>query len=143
QDATTDQAALHLLGSVPRRALAGDLVGRVAVVHLAGVEDVGQRVPMGGRLQVQNDRVIGVAHPPGKGSTGPLLPSHRVVGTGGHRVPQAVEPAVGTGLRSVLSEVHGQGDDLARPYQRRGTANTMCVYVVRRAALVVGAPLPP
>src|SRR5947209_20479969 len=59
QDATGDDAASHLVDAVLLGSFAADEVGVVAVVELAVLETVGERVPLRPALERHDDHVVG------------------------------------------------------------------------------------
>ena len=98
---------------------------------------------MGRRLQVQDDRVVGVAHLARQRPARPHLPRQRVVRARRDRVAQAVEAPVGAGLRAVLVELQRRAGRPRRWDEARGLAHVRRRDVVRRPALVVAAPAAP
>ena len=143
QDRPPDQRVLQLLRAEARRTEAGDLCRGDPVVGVAVVKDVRQAVPVRRRLEVQDDRVVGVAHLSRQRLARPLLGSDDVIAPGGHRVAKAVEPSVRAGLRTALIEVHCQRDDPAGADQSGGLPDMSGGEVVGRPDLIVGTPPAP
>src|SRR5215211_2189899 len=116
----------------------------VAVVHLVLEHDVGQGVPLGPRLEREDEQVVGPAqvlvlapievadHRAGDGVV--AVPHHQVDGV------EAAEPArLGAGL----IQRQAAGDDLARPDQGGGGGDVLGPDVVEGAELVVVTPAAP
>ena len=126
-----------------RRAEGGDLGGGPVAVHLAFVEDVGERVPVGRRLQRQDDGVVGVADPAGDRFAEQALGAGGVFGAGQGRVADAVVAAEVAGLGTAGVEGHAEADDLSGAHVARRVADDPAGDQVGGAALVGGAPASP
>ena len=115
-----------------------DQLGVVAVVGLVLVEDVAERVPVGGALHAQHQRVVGVA------DLVPVLPAGDGVGAGRQHLVDRIEAAAEqAGLRAVAVERNAEREHLAGADQARGLDDVLGRDVVERADLVVLAPAAP
>ena len=115
-----------------------DQLGVVAVVGLVLVEDVAERVPVGGALHAQHQRVVGVA------DLVPVLLAGDGVGAGREHLVDRVEAAAEqAGLRAVAVERNAEREHLAGADQARGLDDVLGRDVVERADLVVLAPAAP
>ena len=118
--------------------------GGVAVaIHAAVVEDVGEGVPVGRRLQRQDHAVVGVADPARDRFAEQALGAGGVFGAGQGRVAHAVVAAEVAGLRAVEVEGEAEPDDLAELHRAGGVADDPAGDQVGGAALVVGSPATP
>src|SRR5581483_3172517 len=138
EDATGHELVGVVLDAVDVGALAADPLLLVAVVHVAVVEDVGQRIPLGARLERHVHGVVRVAQ------AGQVV----LVAVGGvaavlqHHV-DGVHPPEAAVLGAELVVRQGAGDDLARLDEGGRVRAALGVDVVDRAQLVVRAPAPP
>src|SRR5262249_6650857 len=115
-----------------------DQLGVVAVIGLVLVEDVAERVPVGGALYAQHERVVGVA------DLVPVLPFGDGVGAGRKHLVDRVEAAAEeAGLRTGAVERNAERKHLAGADQARGLDDVFRPHVIERADLVVLAPPAP
>ncbi len=143
RDVEQHAAADHLVPGVLDAELADagavDLARFEAVIHLVFVEDVAERIPVGGGLHRHIDGVVGVA------DAGDLIvATGDRVGAGGEhgvdRIPAAAEQA---GLRTTAVERNAEREHLAGPDQAGGAHDIFRCDVIERADLVVLAPAAP
>ena len=120
------------------RPLAVDQLGVVAVIGLVLVEHVAERVPMGGALHAQHQRVVGIA------DAVPVLPAGDGVGAGRQhlvdRIEAAAEQAV---LRAVGVERNAERKHLAGADQARRLDDVLRRDLVERSDVIVFAPAAP
>ena len=118
QDAAADDPLAGDRDVVADGALAPDVGRVVAVVDLAVEDDVGQRVPLGARLQRQDEQVVGAADVPVAAAVEVAhgRPRHGAIAVADHEVDR-VEAAEAAGLRPALVDRDGQRDD--PPVRRR------------------------
>ena len=115
-----------------------DQLGVVAVVGLVLVEDVAERIPVGGALHAQIERVVGVA------DLVPVLLAGDGVGAGREHLVDRIEAAAEqAGLRAVAVERDAEREHLAGADQARGLDDVLGRDVIERADLVVLAPAAP
>src|SRR3984893_7377809 len=108
------------------------------VVRLLLVEDVTQRIPMGGALHTQMERVVRVA------DLVPILPAGNGVGPGRQHLMDGIEASSEeAGLRAVAVEGDAERKHLARADQACGLDDVLRRDVVERADLIVFAPAAP
>src|SRR4051812_34811433 len=85
-----------------------DQLGVETVVGLVLVEDVAKRVPVGGALHTQHQRIVGVTN------LVPILPLGDSVGAGREHLMNRIEaPPKKTGLRTVGIERYAKSKHLA------------------------------
>ena len=139
QDAAADHAVGDAVDAVDRRSGAGDVLEAVAVVHLAPVEDVGQRIPLRAALQRHGDGVVGVAE-----DREVVLCAQRDVATvlehGVHGVGPAAEPPA---LGAVAVERQAARHDAPRTDHGGRVGQRLRGDEVEGPSLVFGAPPPP
>ena len=138
EHAAAGHLALGMLDAEHVEAARVDQLGVMAVIGLVLVEDVAERVPMGGALNAQIERVVGVA------DLVPVLLAGDGVGAGGEHLVDRVEaPAEQAGLRAVAVERDAEREHLAGADQARGVHDVLRRDVIERADLVVLAPPSP
>ena len=114
QHAAADHLVLGMLDAEHVEALGIDQLGVVAVIGLVLVEDVAERVPMGGALHAQHQRVVGVA------DLVPVLPPGDRVGAGRQHLVDRIEAAA---EQSVLRAVARRAECRARTPCRCGSGS--------------------
>ena len=138
QHAAPDHLVLGMLDAEHVQPARVDQLGVVAVIGLVLVEHVAERVPVGGALHAQHERVVGVA------DLVPVLLAGDGVGAGREhlvdRIEAAAEQAV---LRALAVERNAEREHLAGADQARRLDDVLGRDVVERAALVVLAPAAP
>ena len=138
QHAARDNLVLGVLHAVLLGAGAVDVVGFVAVVHLAPVQDVGERVPLRGALQRHGHRIVGVL------DVGQVVlgADTHVAAVLQHEVDR-VEAPERPGLRPVVVERNGKRKDLALFDEAGRIHDLLRGDVVERPELIVVAPPAP
>ena len=133
-----DHLVLGVLDAQHVEPLGIDELGVVAVVGLLLVEDVPERIPVGGALHAQVQRVVGVA------DLVPVLPAGHGVGAGREHLMDRIEAAAEqAGLRAVAVERDAERKHFA------GADQTGCLHdvlgrdLIERADLIVLAPTAP
>ena len=139
QHAAPDHLADRVLDAALVGAAAVDQAGVVAVPHLLAEEDVGQRVPLGGALGRQMERVVGVA----QARRLVVLAGDRVGAGREHGVDRVPAAAPQARLRPLLVEREAEREDLAAPHQARRGDDRLGRDEVERADLVVRPPPAP
>src|SRR5213593_445066 len=139
QHAPADHLVRELLDAVLVGAAAVDQRGRIAVPHLLADEDVRQRIPLGGGLRRQVDRVVGVAQT----RRDVVLAGDRVGARRQHLVHGVPASPEDTALRAVLVEVEAEPEHLALLHQPGGVHDVLGRDVVEDAELVVRTPFAP
>ena len=118
--------------------LASISLGIVAVVGLVLVEDVPERVPVGGALHAQIESIVGVAN------LVPILPAGDGIGAGCEHLVDGVEASSKQpGLRTVAVERDAQREHLAGADQARGLDDVLRGDVIEGADLIILAPAAP
>ncbi len=119
------------------RVAADDVVdgpgGNVVVVE-AVVADVGQAVPLGGRLKAHDDHVVRRDHPVGRMGCVRGHERHYVHG---------VDPEPTRGERSVFVERHTEIESISRSHELRCRNSFLWRHKVQRANLVILPPPAP
>ena len=138
QHAAADHLVLGMLDAEHREAARVDQLGVVAVIGLVLVEDVAERVPVGGALHAQHQGVVGVA------DLVPVLLAGDGVGAGRQHLVDRVEAAAEQpGLRPGLVERDAEREHLAGADQARRLDDVLGGDLVERADLVILAPATP
>ena len=139
QHAAADHLVFGVLDAELADAAAVDFARVETVIHLVFVEDVAERIPMGGGLHRHIDGVVGVAD-----ARHFVLAAGDRVGAGRQhgvdRIPAAAEQA---GLRAAAVERNAEREHLAGAYQAGGAHDVFGRDVIERADLVVFAPAAP
>ncbi len=138
QHAAPDHLVLGILDAEHGKPARVDQLGVVTVIGLVLVEHVAERVPMGGALHAQHQRVVGVT------DLVPVLLAGNRIGAGRQhlvdRIEAAAEQAV---LRAFAVERNAEREHLAGADQARRLDDVLRGDVVERADLVVLAPAAP
>src|SRR5262245_18583183 len=138
QHAAPYHLVLGMLDAQHAQSLGVDELGVVAVIGLVLIEDMPERVPVGGALHTEIERIVGVA------DLVPVLPTGDGVGAGGEHLVDRIEAAAEqTGLRAVAVERDAECEHLASADQAGGLDDVLGAHVVERADLVVLAPAAP
>ena len=138
QHAAPDHLVLGMLDAEHAEPAGVDQLGVMAVVGLVLIEDVAERVPVGGALHAQHQRVVGVA------DLVPVLLAGDGVGAGRKHLVDRIEAAAEQpGLRAFAVERDAEREHLAGADQAGGPDDVFGRDVVERADLVVLAPAAP
>src|SRR5262245_38813547 len=138
EHATTDHLVLGVLDAEHTQAPGVDQLGVEAVIGLVLVEDVPQRVPMGGTLDAEIERIVGVA------DLVPVLSAGDGVGAGREHLVDGIEAAAEqAGLGAFAVEGDAEREYLAGTDQARRLDDILGRYVIERANLIVLAPAAP
>src|SRR5579864_5801066 len=138
QHAAADHLVLGMLDAEHVETLGIDQPGVVAVIALVLVEDVAERIPVGGALHAQHQRVVGIA------DAVPVLAAGDGVGAGRQhlvdRIEAAAEQAV---LRAVGVERNAERENLAGANEACRLDDILRRDVVERSDVIVLAPAAP
>ena len=138
QHAASGHLVAGMLDAQHVQPLGVDELGVVAVVSLVLVENVPERIPVGGALHTQIEGVVGVAN------LVPVLAAGNGVGAGREHLVDGIEaPAEQAGLRPVAVERDAEREHLAPADQAGRLDDILWPHVIERADLVVLAPAPP